>query len=455
MPTPATQRRGLPLFGNSALPIAPFVSAKLGTSPPSNHYCSTRKTQSFRKQTVIYTPRGTNNSLQLLFGTSLYDLKQREIPPDADITARAGIRLFLPEAALIRVPEAFFARNPVEAQLAISSIKDAADLLRRLLNGGHSAVAGRLSGALRRLGRANEADEINSVMKRAGYDIRETDPFVPGQTISAPSRAQAPIAGRLRLMWQACRKPVLQVFPKAPGPPQCTAVYLSFVDDNYQNDAYHSLSIEGYRITPALIERVRTGDWDPHENYADRQSLDALAARGYWQAFQLVRANVAEVIDGANPGNLARAVHRDWYREMFQPCVVAGLVRASSLAGYRNNDAVYLRRSRHAPPRWEVLRDAMPALFDLLENETEPSVRAVLGHFLLGYIHPFPDGNGRIARFLMNVMLASGGYPWTVIRVENRDAYLAALERASVHQDIEPFAQFVANQVQLLMERAA
>ena len=41
----------------------------------------------------------------------------------------------------------------------------------------------------------------------------------------------------------------------------------------------------------------------------------------------------------------------------------------------------------------------MPALFDLLEDETEPSVRAVLGHWLVGYIHPYPDGNGRIARF--------------------------------------------------------
>ena len=97
----------------------------------------------------------------------------------------------------------------------------------------------------------------------------------------------------------------------------------------------------------------------------------------------------------------------------------------------------------------------MPALFDLLENETEPSVRAVLGHWLFGYIHPYPDGNGRIARFLMNVMLASGGYPWTVIRVERRAAYLAALERASVFQDIGPFAQFVADQVRSSLDKQA
>ena len=124
------------------------------------------------------------------------------------------------------------------------------------------------------------------------------------------------------------------------------------------------------------------------------------------------------MIEGANPGALARTVHRDWYREMFEPCVAAGLIEASALTGYRN-DSVFLRGSRHVPPRWETVRDAMPALFNLLENEPEPSVRAVLGHWLFGYIHPYPDGNGRMARFLMNTMLASGGYPWSIIRVEN------------------------------------
>lgn len=53
------------------------------------------------------------------------------------------------------------------------------------------------------------------------------------------------------------------------------------------------------------------------------------------------------------------------------------------------------------------------------------------------------DGNGRIGRFLMNAMLASGGYPWTVIPVEKRADYLAALEAASVDGDIAPFAKFL------------
>jgi len=197
---------------------------------------------------------------------------------------------------------------------------------------------------------------------------------------------------------------------------------------------------------------VRAGTWDPDHHDADRQSRDALAARGYWQAFQVVKANVGEILSGANPGRLARTAHRDWYRELFQPCVAAGLIAPGALAGYRN-DAVYLRTSRYVPPRWEAVRDAMPALFDLLENEPEPGVRAVLGHWLIGYVHPYPDGNGRMARFLMNAMLASGGYPWTVVRVEDRTAYLAALDRASIDMDIAAFAGFIAERVRWSMEK--
>ena len=115
-----------------------------------------------------------------------------------------------------------------------------------------------------------------------------------------------------------------------------------------------------------------SGAWDPAHHEADRQSRDALAARGYWQAFQKVKGAVSRVLAGENPGTVARTDHREWYRELFEPCVASGLISASALAGYRN-DAVYLRNSRYVPPRWETVRDAMPALFDLIEAESEPS----------------------------------------------------------------------------------
>ncbi len=94
----------------------------------------------------------------------------------------------------------------------------------------------------------------------------------------------------------------------------------------------------------------------------------------------------------------------------------------------------------------------MPTLFELLEQEPEASVRAVLGHFIFVFIHPYMDGSGRIGRFLMNAMLSSGGYPWTVIPVEERKRYMEALESASVDGNIVPFAQFIGYLVESAMQ---
>lgn len=397
-------------------------------------------------QVIIYSPKGTNNTTTLLFGTSLYDLKESQPPPSGDLIVKNGLRLFAIEPALAKVPEAFFAAKPVEAQVALASLREPSGLLRRLLDGGNSVVAGRLVGAFRRIGRADIAEEIRAAMTGAGYSVRELDPFVRGQEFGKLTPAAAPIVGRIQTMWESMRRTVLSTFPPPPGLPADRAAYLHFVDEIYQSDAYHSLSIEGYRVTPDLIERVRSGNWSPESNEADQKSRDALAARGYWQAFQLVKRSVDEIIAGVNPGTLVRSTHRGWYREIFQPSVAAGLIPTTALAGYRN-DFVFLRTSRYVPPRWEAVRDAMPALFDLLESEPEPAVRAVLGHWLIGYIHPYMDGNGRMARFLMNAMLASGGYPWSVVRVEDRTDYLRALDSASIDLNIAPFAAFLAERV--------
>lgn len=90
----------------------------------------------------------------------------------------------------------------------------------------------------------------------------------------------------------------------------------------------------------------------------------------------------------------------------------------------------------------------MNVLFERLSQESHAGVRAVLGHFIFVYIHPFMDGNGRIGRFLMNVMLASGGYPWTIIQVKNRSRYINALEAASAEGNILPFTKFIASELE-------
>jgi len=404
------------------------------------------------RQVVVCSPKGTNNKVDLPFGTSIYDLKQSSMPPAADLIVRDGLRLFSNVAVLARVTETAYRTNPIEIRVLLESVRDASEVLSRLLEGGHSRIAGRVAGAFRHVNRPEVADEILKTMKAAGYDVRETNPFKDEPPLEIAPRHNPPIVTRLQALWRNTRSTVLELFPEPPGLPADKEAYLQSIDEIYAADAYNSLSIEGYNVSPALIEQVRSGNWNPDLIEADRQQRDALAARGYWQAFRIVKSDIARIIAGENPGELVKTTHRDWYRELFAPCVVAGLINLSALAGYRN-DAVYLRQSRHVPPRWEAVRDAMPALFDLIGNEPSPAVRAVLGHWLLGYVHPYPDGNGRMARFLMNAMLASGGYPWTVVRLENRAAYLAALEQASVENDVRPFVVFIAESMKQTASR--
>jgi fido (protein-threonine AMPylation protein) len=398
------------------------------------------------RQLFVRSPKGGNKVVPLPHGTSLLDVRAA-LPARADREEKEGLRVFSLESALIETSPQYFGSHATDVRAALAMVRDVSGLLARLLEGGHSVIAGRLAGAFRNSGRDRLADEIVKTMAAASYDVRESDPFNNRPSLSLPARATSPYVNRIRLLWDKMRQPIIERFPKAPGLARNTGAYMKGVQEAYVTDAYHSLSIEGYRVTPELIERVRSGTWNPEANELGREQTNAMAARGYWQAFQFVEKSIGRVLKGENPGTVAEEDHREWYREMFAPSVTAGILKPSDLAGYRNGQ-VYIRQSMHVPLNRDAVRDAMPAFFDLLTQETDPAVRVVLGHFIFVYIHPYMDGNGRMGRFLMNTMMAAGGYPWAVIPLSERKAYMACLEKASVGEDIGPFADFLAGLVE-------
>ena len=160
------------------------------------------------------------------------------------------------------------------------------------------------------------------------------------------------------------------------------------------------------------------------------------------ETFQLVKRDIGDILTGASAATIVTENLQDWYRALFSASVQAVPLEAADLAGFRNRP-VFIRGSSHVPPSHETLIVGMDTLFRLLIQEEESPVRAVLVHFLFVFIHPYPDGNGRLGRFLMTVMLASGGYPWTVIRLKRRQHYMEALEQASVGGDIRPLSEFI------------
>lgn len=435
--------------------LARYLGARFGKryvlSVPESillHTCSTL----VPAQVVVLAATGGSSTLNLPHGTSLLTYQDAPNLPRNRVVVR-GLQVRPLADALCRAEPAFFRSRPREAEIALHLQRDVADLLSILLAGaGMPTAAGRLAGALRFVGRAADAERIVQTMSLAGHSVGESNPFdvltptLPTLPTLLTLPTRSPYVLRLQSLWAGWRQTVSAALPPPPDLPTDRQQYLRQVADQYALDAYNSLSIEGYQVSDALIRRVAAGSWNPDVSQEDRQSRDALAARGYFQSFEAVQQSLARILAGESPAHVVDGDHHRWHRELFAPSVTAGLVRPEQLAGYRNGP-VFIRNSLHTPPPPTALLDCMEALFSLLHAEPHPGVRAVLGHMLFAFLYPYFDGNGRVARFAMNAMLASGGYPWTVIRMARRGDYMAALEAASAGGDILPFARFVAEEM--------
>ena len=77
------------------------------------------------------------------------------------------------------------------------------------------------------------------------------------------------------------------------------------------------------------------------------------------------------------------------------------------------------------------------------QKEIHPVRVAAEAHYKLVSIHPYVDGNGRISRLLMNLILIINGYPMAIIRNEERTQYLDALELAQTKGNVQPFYHLI------------
>lgn len=243
------------------------------------------------------------------------------MPAHIVVEQRYGLRLYPLAEALVFCTPTYFSRNSVNARTCLSLVGGADEILKVVADEGNSSRASRLVGAFRNIGRTDVAETILQFMTKLGHELRPEDPFEDTTpSLSGTSRNTSPHAIRIRLIWQKMRKQILDLPLIAPTQSQTTEAILSNMDDNYIRDSYHSLSIEGYRVTEGLIERVRFGEWNPEDDKIDADRKNALAARGYYQAFQQVKESVKAILQGANAGNI---VSRDFDN---------GTLKCSSLA---------------------------------------------------------------------------------------------------------------------------
>ncbi len=80
-------------------------------------------------------------------------------------------------------------------------------------------------------------------------------------------------------------------------------------------------------------------------------------------------------------------------------------------------------------------------------KELDPLEKAATFHYRFVAIHPFDDGNGRMARLLMNLILMKAGYPPCIIKMIHRKSYLKALEAVDLKKMLEPFIEFVSQEL--------
>ncbi len=96
----------------------------------------------------------------------------------------------------------------------------------------------------------------------------------------------------------------------------------------------------------------------------------------------------------------------------------------------------------HVKEEMEKLLDWYHASKDLDSVE-----KAATFHYRFVAIHPFDDGNGRMARLLMNLILMKAKYPPCIIKMAHRKSYLKVLEEVDFKKTFEPFIEFVSQEL--------
>lgn len=366
-------------------------------------------------QLVIRTPAGSNKPTVLPGGHSLLDLRLQVA--DADVETRVGLRVMNLPAALMACPTEHFRQRPAQLRAGLCLLTDPEPLLLRLHAGGHSRIAGRLAGALRNVGRDDVADRIRDRLRSRGQRVSEADPFDQPTPALMRRRAFSPYPSppSLRQRWQALRERVLAARPDPPRSPVAADPWIARAGT--AGAATAAMELDGLEAEPSEA-RYRAG-------------------------FEVFLDSARRVLNGAAAGRVAVAGLPHWYRTLSG----ADYNPLSSLPdGYRCHP-LPPRRSAPPAPRHEAVRDLIPELFRLLDEEPDPFAAAVLGFLNVLEIQPYAAANGVIGTWLMNLMLASGGYPYSVLTATESAELTAALTAARLDENAAPLAALMSRAV--------
>ncbi|MDE2913389.1 MAG: Fic family protein [Paracoccaceae bacterium] len=210
-----------------------------------------------------------------------------------------------------------------------------------------------------------------------------------------------------------------------------------------QVNFHYSNLIEGHNIRPRDIERALAGDLDREE---DRRNLQIEAAAHVHVQEEIDRLAAEDRLPEPASRAFIRWLHAEFYRNAPEAMLIVKSGRNTfrmAPGKWRSAPEHDVTVGRHIPPSSSKVETFMAHFEWRYRFERMGSATRILAmaaaHHRLNYIHPFPDGNGRVSRLMSHAMALSAGIGarglWSVSRglargLESRHEYKMRMDHA-------------------------
>ena len=203
----------------------------------------------------------------------------------------------------------------------------------------------------------------------------------------------------------------------------------NLLEDIRLRHTYHSDAIEGNTLTLQETKLVL----EEGITIGGKPLKDHIEARNDAEAFDLMMDLI----------HAKKELSQEIIQQLHE-CVIKGILQ--NPGQYRTSD-VRITGADVRPPAYIKIIPLMDTYIKhTKEEQKHPIQKAVYIHHELVRIHPFYDGNGRVARLLTNFYLMTEGYPIIIVKKEDRQKYYQALRKAD-HGDLSEFTLFIMQAV--------
>lgn len=185
----------------------------------------------------------------------------------------------------------------------------------------------------------------------------------------------------------------------------------------------NSSTIEGESITLGQVLQIIKGINISGDSVLHRRVFN------HYQAYKMVEDRAVKELP------LTEDFMKDVHEILLDGITPGGMYRRVNIT---------VKGSSYIPCDYVKLYDRMAKFFYELENFSgDPVELAAFTHLQIAKIHPFIDGNGRLARLLMNYQLISHGFLPVSISVKQKEEYFNSLEEFKVNKNDEPFKKML------------